>query len=266
MTKQYISKFWQSHEPVLSKIEFVNKQADIGNQPLFVLDDDPKLCASYLTTYHIMQYIEYIVYSIIVFRCNKTTIEKADALNKPRVDYMFYNQRTAYWFYVLYTEMQEIYKKRFGKYYKVTEYFKDSWIYDMTKITGPMNVKHKAHKSARLIDFPSIQEKYTDMMSPYAHTFKSIKNRIGKFRIAYMIMGYLISEFPFGAPAWYNNMRATIWKSFNKMTRLYYRIDTSVDGVYSYYYSVDDKNWIEIKNIPVEFRSLIDGIIFAREV
>lgn len=266
MVEQYKSKFWKTHEPVLVSIEYVTPTVDIGNQPIFVLDEDPVLCASYLTTAHIQQYIEYIVYSIIKFRGSQTIINKSDAEEKPRVDYMFYNQRTAYWFYTLYKEMQEIYKRRFGRYYKVTEYFNELWLFNMTKITGPMNVKNRAHKSARLLDFTCIWDKYKDLLEPYENLFKKFRGRLSRFRLTYMIMGYLYSEFPFGAPAWYGNMKATIWKSFNKMTRLYYRIDTNIEGVYSYYYSVDDKNWIEIQNIPVELRGLIDGIIFAREV
>ena len=39
---------------------------------------------------------------------------------------------------------------------------------------------------------------------------------------------------------------------------------SSVEGVYHYFYSVDDNNWVEIANVPAEMRSFIDSIIFAR--
>lgn len=266
MVEQYISKMWRTHEPVAITIDWFKCDNSLENQPIFILDNDATYCAHSLITEHIKKYIEYIVYSMIMFRGTEAVINKSGASEKPRVDYMFYNQRTAYWFYTLYKEMQEIYKNRFGRYYKVSEYFRDSWLFDMNRIKGPMNVKHKAHKGARLPNDTCIREYYKDIYEPYASTIDKISARTGRFRVMYMIMGYLNSEFPSGAPAWYNNMKATIWKSFNKMTRLYYRIDTSVDGVYTYYYSVDDKNWIEIKDIPFELRGLIDGIIFAREV
>jgi hypothetical protein len=266
MVEQYKSKFWKTHEPVAVSIDYITQNFDLANQPIFILDENPKLCASYLTVHHLQQYIEYIIYSIINFRATQTIKNKVDIEKKPRVDYMFYNQRTAFWFYTLYQEMQEIYKKRFGKYYKVTEYFNEKWLFDLTRVTGPMNVKNKAHKGARLLDFPCLWNSFKDLLEPYENTLKKIRNRIGKFRVMYMLMGYLYSEFPLGAPAWYNNMKATIWNSYNKMTRLYYRIDTNIEGVYSYYYSIDNKNWTEIKNIPTELRGLIDGIIFAREV
>lgn len=266
MVEQYKSVFWKTHEPVAITIDWFNCDNTLANQPLYILDDDAQLCAHYLTVDHIKKYIEYIVYSIIMYRGTETIKKKSKAAEQPRIDYMFYNQRTAYWFYTLYREMQEIYKKRFGRYYKVTEYFDETWLFDMNKITGPMEVKNKAHKGARLPDISGVYNKYIDIYEPYKLTLWRIRNRTGRFRAMYMIMGYLHSEFPAGAPAWYNNMKATIWKSFNKMTRLYYRIDTNIEGVYSYYYSVDDKNWIEIQNIPIEMRNLIDGIIFAREV
>ena len=266
MVEQYKSVMWKTHEPVNTTIDWFTSDGSLENQPLFVLDDDAKICAHYLTTEHIKKYIEYIVYSIIMFRGSDLARRKSEAELKPRVDYMFYNQRTAYWFYTLYNEMQEIYKKRFGKQYKVSEYFNPVWLFDMKKVTGPMSVKNKAHKGVRLPNDASLRKKYEIIYEPYHLTLHRIKLRTGRFRVMYMIMGYMNSEFPAGAPAWYSNMKSTIWKSFNKMTRLYYRIDTNVEGIYSYYYSVDDKNWIEIQNIPVELRGLIDGIIFAREV
>lgn len=266
MAEQYRSKFWTQHVPVRNPIEYFSLVEDKHNQPIFVLDEDPKLCAKCFTTSHIKKYIEYIVYTIINYRGTETAKRKSEVDNKFRIDYMFYNQRTTYWFYTLYNEMQEIYKKRFGKYYKVTEYFQDTWINDLQGISGPMDIKHKAHKSAKLPDYKSMHKKYEDLFSCYKSTLNKAVGATAKFRVMYMLMGYLNSEFPQGAPAWYSNMKATIWKSFNKMTRLYYRIDTNIEGKYSYYYSADDKNWIEIQNIPLELRGLIDGIIFAREV
>lgn len=267
MVEQYKSVFWTSHVAVRSHVEYTSKlEVDKYNEPIFILDEDPVRCAQYLTTEHIKKYMEYIVYSIINHRGTETLKNKVEVNKKHRVDYMFYNQRTAYWFYSLYNEMQEIYKKRFGKYYKVTEHFKDTWINDMSGVTGPMEIKDKAHKSARLLDYKYIHKKYEDIFSCYKSTLNKAVGVISKYRVMYMILGYMNSEFPSGAPAWYSNMKTTIWKSFNKMTRLYYRIDTNIEGKYSYYYSVDDKNWIEIQNIPMELRGLIDGIIFAREV
>lgn len=266
MVKQYHSVMWTRHHQVMQDIEYINMDETLENQPIYVLDEDAKRCAMCFTTEHIKKYIEHIVYSTIMFRGTETIKKKSDVVNKPRVDYMYYNQRTAYWFFTLYKEMQEIHKKRFGKYYRVSEYFQDSWINNLDGVKGPKEIKLREYKAIRLPSDKSIRKKYIDIYDNYKWTIDKIKNRLGRFRVMYMIMGYLNSEFPCGAPAWYSNMKSTIWKSFNKMTRLYYRIDTNIEGIYSYYYSVDDKNWIEIPTIPFELRGLIDGIIFAREV
>lgn len=267
MVEQYKSVMWHTHWQVCKDINYFTLQSgDIANQPIFLLDEDPKLCALSLAMKHVKEYIEYITYSIIKFRGTPFVKKETDVENKPRVDYMFYNQRTAYWFYTFYNELQRIHKEKTGRYYKVTEHFKETWINDMQRVTGPMDVKRKAYKGVRLPNEKCVREKYQDIYQHYKWTIDKINSKIGRFRVMYMLLGFLNSEFPCGAPAWYNTLKATIWKSFNKMTRLYYRIDTSVEGKYSYYYSVDDKNWIEIKNIPFEMRGLIDGIIFSREV
>lgn len=266
MSEQYYSKSWKQHYQVNQGIEYFTVDLnDIASQPIYVLDEDPKRCAQALTTHHIKKYIEYIVYSTIVHRCLMKDVRKSGALEKPRIDYMYYSQRTAYWFYTLYKEMQSIYKTRFGKYYKVSDYFKEEWMNDLSSTVGP-DVKRRQYKRVRLPSDASIREKHIDIYCNYKWTIDKVLSRTSKFRVMYMIMGYMNNEFPNGAPIWYNCMRETIWKSFNKMTRLYYRIDTNVEGQYTYYYSVDDKNWIEIQNIPFEMRGLIDGIIFAREV
>ena len=106
---------------------------------------------------------------------------------------------------------------------------------------------------------------HEDIFRPYKWThFCYMGNVLEQFRFMMMILGFLNSEFPYGAPAWYSCARVTIWKSYSKITRLFYRIDTSVEGVYHYFYSVDDNNWVEIANVPAEMRSFIDSIIFAR--
>ena len=262
MVEQYRSIMWKSHDKVHVKIDYLHQTGDLlANQPLFIVDEDPVRLAQALTTDLIKKYIEYIVYSLIVKKGTKTAIKSSGALEKPRVDYMFFNQRTAYWFFRLYTEMQEIYKKLTGKKYRVSEHFKEEWVNNVQRIKSPAK---ESFKSIRLLAYTLLQSKYKEIYEPYKTILADTISNTSKFRIMYMVMGYLNSEFPFGAPAWYNSYKTTIWKSFNKMTRLYYRIDTSVDGVYTYYYSVDDKNWIEIKNIPPDMRGLIDGIIFAR--
>lgn len=270
MGRMVTSRFdtWRSkqHYQVNQGIEYFNVDLnDIANQPLFILDEDPVRCAQALTTNHIKKYIEYIVYSTIIHRASDYVIEKSGALNQPRIDYMYYSPRTAYWFYNMYEEMQRLYKARFGKAYKVSEYFKESWMFDISATAGP-SVKRKQYKRVRLPSMKSIREKYNDIYCNYKYTINKMADTISKFRVMYMIMGYTNDEFPNGAPIWYSCMKSTIWKSFSKLTRLYYRIDTNVEGTYSYYYSVDDINWIEIPNIPFSMRGLIDGIIFAREV
>lgn len=266
MVEQYYSPVWKTHYQVSQCIDYFNLEEDKYNQPIFVLDEDPKLCALALTTEHIKKYIELIVYTVINYRGTDYFIEKNNISSYPRIDYMFYNQRTANWFYDLYREMQNVYKKRFGKTYRVIEGFKPEWIGDLTRIQAPSNVTRRQYRGVRLPSEKSIFKKYENIFTNYKNVISKASNRISKFRVMYMVMGYLNSEFPSGAPAWYCCMKTTIWNSYNKMTRLYYRIDTTVDGKYSYYYSADNKNWIEIQNIPLEMRGLIDGIIFAREV
>ena len=261
---QYYTNKWKHHTEITKVPEYKEYEISKENMPMYILDDDCRLCAYSYTTEHLKKYIEYITWSI----CRKygDVSAKRESAKHDRIDYMFYNQRTAYWYYQLYIEMQEVYKKRFGSTYKVTPLFKEEWLNDLTKVYGPIEVKNKAYKPVRLPHPDAMYKHNKDIFKAYEKQIFKLKTSITRYRIMYMINGYLNSEFPLGAPAWYNCMRGTIYQAFNKMTRMYYKIDTNVDGVYSYFYSNDNKNWFEIKPVSMELRGLIDSIIFAREV
>ena len=261
---QYYSHKWKHHTEITQTPEYKEYPVSKENMPIYILDEDHNLCAHSLTTEHIKKYIDYIAWSMV--RKYGDNSSKREAAKHDRIDYIFYNQRTAYWFCQFYLDMQTVYKKRFGSYYKVTPLFKEEWLNDFTDIYGPKTVKNKAYKPIRFPHPISMYKLNEDIFSVYEKQIFKLKNTTTHYRLMYMINGYLNSEFPLGAPAWYNCMRGTIYEAFNKMTRMYYRIDTSVEGVYAYYYSNDGKNWFEITPVSVEMRGLIDSIIFAREV
>lgn len=262
MTEQYVSPFWKIHPDVRFEISYQKRDYDEANQPLYIVDDVPERLAKSLPTSLLIKYMDFIAWSVIVKRAKPEIIEESGALNKPRVDYMFTNLRTTLWFFTFYNSMQEIYKSLNGRYYNPTDYLKQEWIDNyrgmrvrMEEGTGPMVLLH-----------PDCMYKlHEDIFKPYKWThFCYMGNIFEQFRFMLMVLGYLNNEFPYGAPAWYSCARVTIWKSYSKVTRLYYRIDTSVEGIYHYYYSVDNNNWVEIANVPAEMRSFIDSIIFAR--
>ena len=260
---QYYSNNWKTHLEISEYPEYKEINVSMENMPIYILDEDYRLCALSYTTEHLRKYIEYITWSICR-RFGDTSV-KREAGKHERIDYMFYNQRTAYWFYQLYLEMQTIHRKVFGADYKVTNLLDYKWINEFHGVSGPI-VKHKQCKPIRFPIPELIYKQNKDILEPYEKQIFRLRTPITRYRIMYMINGYLNSEFPAGAPAWYNCMRGTIYEAFNKMTRMYYKIDTSVEGVYTYYYSNNGKNWHEIKNVPLDMRGLIDSIIFAREV
>lgn len=262
MVKQYISEMWKTHPDVCTDISYIKPEYDEANQPLYIIDEDPVRLAKGLPLCLLTKYMDYIAYSTIVKRATPAVLEKSGALNKPRVDYMFKNQRTALWFFLLYEEMQNIYKSLNGRYYNPSEYLKPEWVDNYTKMRTSLK---DGTESISLIHPDCMYKLHEDIFRPYKWThFCYMGNVLEQFRFMMMVLGFLNSEFPYGAPAWYSCARITIWKSYSKITRLFYRIDTSVEGVYHYFYSVDDNNWVEIANVPAEMRSFIDSIIFAR--
>lgn len=266
MADRFIGSNWVEHARVQLLPRYFQLDG-IENQPIFLLDKDPYLCASYLVTAHLKQYIEYIENSVM-YR-NMKGKQKKQYAEKPRVDYMFGSQRTANFFYSLYEEMQEIYTRTYGTPYH-TEGFNEEFMNDLTNIKDKEDVKHPRCAGIRLVHWEKLYNQNVELYSAYKDRIfpkRATSNPVNSFRLMYILNGYNYNEFPAGAPAWYTNLKTIIYENYNRFTRKHYKIEVDMNNAYTFYYSVDGEHWYVIETPQtLEFHSLIDGLLFTREV
>lgn len=240
------------------------RPANVADANIFyVLDEDPIRAARSLVIKQVAPHARRIAESLTFkYLTDNDILSEATLMRYYRFKPDSFIFRTPYniiFFSSMYEELAKIYFEYSGtQLTKVHRFNEEDMLYNTSIATFPKNRKEELSLPDYL---SSIKKKKAFSKYNVLGTDHATNSDIELHRLMYMIDGYLLSDFPCGAPAWYSPLAREIYRKYDRLAKKTFIIQTDTEGKYRYFFEYSSGAVIEITKLE-DMRELIDSFLF----
>lgn len=233
---------------------------------MYILDEDPKKAASYLSIEHtdtLLLDFNMILKDFNRYKRGKNSNRKYLQLNrKVLASFLSKNAKYYLWGITFYEALQKFRLEAKGNYIGDFESILDKAM-NIPECLLNIDIDNGAEDKLVL---DSISVGHLNLGLRLKADLSFLKNEkldtVSKYRLLYILKGYRPQDFLRGvAPEWYVNSCVTIFEKYFIDRELRTRIDL-IDGRLHYYLGGVTENWTEIDNVPPQVDVIVNSILF----
>ena len=248
----------KQREPLVKKVNIKTWKLD----NFYVLDEDPIKASRSLVMTHIKRYStiieEALTYQYLLKQKEMYETKITKDLGIDTRPFIYYSPYNIHFFSTMFQELIKIQQAVLGYYIPVSRKFdpdKMLFNYDLATFNSPTD---------RLVIpnyLPAILTKHKFSKYKVLGIDNPNNSIMDIHRLMYIIDGYSLDQFPFGAPEWYSPLRREIFRKYDRLSKKTFVIEVDEQGRYRYFFSHISSKLREITSIG-DMRQLIDCFLY----